>query len=222
MGLPLITSAEPSPSGLFAARQPLFQITKSTAGQARLASLFADEHADGLFPDLPRSETKLLRPTHSQAARLHDLIARAEAGAKGYDAVQHGARIKPAKPPTAMTLQEIYDWITETPGQPHAIGRYQFIPTTLRHSANRLDLPPSTRFTPAVQDRLANLLLADAGFQKAQQGDMKPETFMLNLAKIWAGLPLPSGRSYYQGYAGNKATMAYEDYAREVRAILEG
>jgi len=222
MGLPLITSAEPSPSGLFAARQPLFQIPKSTAGQARLASLFADEHADGLFPALSGSETKLLRPTHSQAARLHDLIAQAEAGAKGYDAVQHGARIKPAKPPTAMTLQEIYDWITETPGQPHAIGRYQFIPTTLRHSANRLDLPPSTRFTPAVQDRLANLLLADAGFQKAQQGDMKPETFMLNLAKIWAGLPLPSGRSYYQGYAGNKATMAYEDYAREVRAILEG
>jgi len=164
----------------------------------------------------------LLRQTDSKAARLHDLIARAEAGAMGYDAVQHGARVKPPKRPTDMTLQEIYDWITVTPGQPHAIGRYQFIPPTLRHTANRLDLPPSTRFTPAVQDRLANVLLADAGFQKAQKGDIKPETFMLNLAKIWAGLPLPSGRSYYQGYAGNKATMAYEDYAREVRAILEG
>lgn len=222
IGLPFISSAEPSPGDPFAARQPLFEMRHSTEGQARLASLFVDNSKRSLFAPPRLGGDVLLRQTNSKATRLHDLIARAEAGAMGYDAVQHGARIKPPKPPTDMTLQDIYDWITATPGQPHAIGRYQFIPATLRHTAKRLDLPPSTRFTPAVQDRLTNVLLADAGFQKAQQGAMKTETFMLNLAKIWAGLPLPSGRSYYQGYAGNKATMAYEDYEREVRAILEG
>ncbi|HKL05607.1 MAG TPA: hypothetical protein VJ929_07335 [Roseovarius sp.] len=222
IGLPFTSSAEPSPSDPFAARQPLFDMHPRAESQARLASLFVDDSKRSLFAPPRLGGNVLLRQTDSKAARLHDLIARAEAGAMGYDAVQHGARVKPPKRPTDMTLQEIYDWITVTPGQPHAIGRYQFIPPTLRHTANRLDLPPSTRFTPAVQDRLANVLLADAGFQKAQKGDIKPETFMLNLAKIWAGLPLPSGRSYYQGYAGNKATMAYEDYAREVRAILEG
>jgi len=121
-----------------------------------------------------------------------------------------------------MTLGEIYEWIRVTPGQPHAIGRYQFIPATLRHSAKRLRLPPETRFSPEVQDQLANLLLGDAGFLKVQKSEISVEAFMLNLAKIWAGLPLPSGRSYYQGYAGNKATMDYAVFAREVRAILGG
>lgn len=222
IGLPFVCLAEPSPGGPFMARQPLFEMPKGPAGQARLASLFVDDRESGLFPALPRKDNTVLRQTGSKAARLHDLIARAEAGTMGYDAVQHGARIKPPKPPTDMILQEIYDWITATPGQPHAIGRYQFIPATLRHSANRLDLPPETRFSPAVQDKLADLLLADAGFSKAKRGEIPPETFMLNLAKIWAGLPLPSGRSYYEGYAGNKATMDYEVYAQTVREILEG
>lgn len=222
ISLPFTCRAEPAPSGPFVARQPLFEMPKGTAGQARLASLFVDDREGSLFAPPHLGGGVLLRQTDSKAARLHDLIARAEAGTMGYDAVQLGARIKPTKPPTGMTLQEIYDWITATPGQPHAIGRYQFIPATLRHTANRLNLPPSTRFSPAVQDRLANVLLADAGFQKARQGDIEPEIFMLNLAKIWAGLPLPSGRSYYQGIAGNKATISYEDYAQTVREVLEG
>ena len=37
-----------------------------------------------------------------------------------------------------MTLDEIFAWIAATPGQPHAIGRYQFIPDTLRMLVNRL------------------------------------------------------------------------------------
>ncbi|WP_246175831.1 hypothetical protein [Roseovarius bejariae] len=214
--------AEPSAAGLFAARQPLFTVQGETTAKARLASLFMDEADGGLFAALPGRREAPLRQGGGKAARLHDLIARAEAGPMGYDAVQHGARVKPPKRPTDMSLGEIFAWIAATPGQPHAIGRYQFIPATLRHSVKRLGLPPETRFSPEVQDRLANLLLGDAGFLKAQTGEITAETFMLNLAKIWAGLPLPSGRSYYQGYAGNTATMEYAVFAREVRAILDG
>ena len=213
--------AEPSAS-LFATRQPLFEASEGAQGQVQLASLFVGEAEGGLFAALPGRLDAPLRRGGGKVARLHDLIAKAEAGRMGYDAVQHGARVKPPKRPTQMTLGEIYAWIRATPGQPHAIGRYQFIPATLRHSAKRLDLPPETRFSPAVQDRLANLLLGDAGFEKVQRGEITAEAFMLNLAKIWAGLPLPSGRSYYEGYAGNKATMDYVVFAREVRAILEG
>jgi len=208
--------------GLFAARQPLFDTPKATKGEVRLASLFVGEAEGGLFASLPGRLDAPLRRGTDKAAQLHDLIAQAEAGVMGYDAVQHGAHVKPPKHPTQMTLGEIYAWIRATPGQPHAIGRYQFIPATLRHSAKRLGLPPETRFSPEVQDRLANLLLGDAGFLKVQKGEISVEAFMLNLAKIWAGLPLPSGRSYYQGYAGNKATMDYAVFAREVQAILEG
>ncbi|WP_306153923.1 hypothetical protein [Roseovarius sp. MMSF_3281] len=213
--------AEPSAS-LFAARQPLFDASEGAQGQVRLASLFMGKAEGGLFAALPGRLDAPMRRGGGKAAQLHDLIARAEAGTMGYDAVQHGARVKPPKRPTRMTLGEIYAWIRATPGQPHAIGRYQFIPATLRHSAKRLGLPPKTRFSPEVQDRLANLLLGDAGFLKVQKDEMTAEAFMLNLAKIWAGLPLPSGRSYYQGYAGNKATMDYAVFAREVRAILDG
>lgn len=213
---------EPTQKSMFAARQPLFTQQGGPAAKTQLASLFVEDAEGGLFTALPGRLDAPLQQGGSKAARLHDLIAQAEAGRMGYDAVQHGARVKPPKRPTRMTLGEIYAWIRATPGQPHAIGRYQFIPATLRHSAKRLDLPPETRFSAQVQDQLANLLLGDAGFEKAQRGEITAEAFMLNLAKIWAGLPLPSGRSYYQGYAGNKATMDYAMFAREVRTILKG
>lgn len=189
---------------------------------ASSASLFVGQAEGSLFAALPGRLDAPLRRGGTKAARLRNLIARAEAGRAGYDAVQHGARVKPPKRPTDMTLQEIYDWIAATPGQPHAIGRYQFIPATLRHSAKRLDMPPSTRFNPATQDRLADLLLGDAGLMKVKAGEMSVDTFMLNLAKIWAGFPIPSGRSYYDGVAGNKATMSFEAYARQVRGIISG
>ena len=65
-----------------------------------------------------------------------------------------------------------------------------------------LGVPTPARFTPQVQDALADLLLIEAGFQQFQRGEMPRAEFMHNLAKIWAGLPLPNGKSYYQGYAG--------------------
>jgi len=146
-------------------------------------------------------------------ARLKSLIALAEAGPKGYDAVHVGAKVKPPKAPTQMTLGQILAWIKRTPGQPHAIGRYQFIPTTLRALINRAGLSAKTRFSPQVQDQLADLLLMDAGLQKFLAGRMSHKRFMNNLAKIWAGLPTSSGKSHYDGYAGNRATLtrAYFD-----------
>ncbi|MBY5990135.1 hypothetical protein [Roseovarius atlanticus] len=222
LGLAAPVTADPATGSLFAARQPLFSMQTESRDAISSASLFVDRAEGGLFAALPGRLDAPLRHGGTKAARLRDLIARAEAGRAGYDAVQHGARVKPPRRPTDMTLQDIYDWIEATPGQPHAIGRYQFIPPTLRHSAARLDLPASTRFSPAVQDRLADLLLGDAGLMKVKTGEMSVDTFMLNLARIWAGLPIPSGRSYYHGVAGNKATMTYEAYARQVRGILGG
>jgi len=207
---------------LFAARQPLFEGAGETGAQPRAASLFVGTADGGLFAALPGRLDTPYRGGGSQAARLRDLIATAEAGPMGYDAVQHGARIRPPKPPTQMTLAEIFAWIDATPGQPHAIGRYQFIPPTLRHSARRLDIPETARFSPDLQDRLADLLLGDAGFTKVQTGAISPETFMHNLARIWAGLPTATGRSYYHGYAGNKAVISYDSYAAQVRRILGG
>ncbi|MDO6587804.1 hypothetical protein Q4543_20030 [Salipiger sp. 1_MG-2023] len=155
-----------------------------------------------------------------QAARLRDLIGHAEAGRAGYDAVQHGARIRPSRRPTDMTVAEIFGWIKATPNQPHAIGRYQFIPATLRGLVRRAGVNPQQRFSPALQDHLANLLLEDAGFGAFTAGKMSHRSFMYNLAGIWAGLPLPSGRSRYEGYAGNRSTISWNTYRTEITRIF--
>jgi hypothetical protein len=216
-------------------RWVLVCVVWATAAQAELQSLFpqGDDVVQvsaapaslysgpqtGLFTPLPprveatptryRTTTPFSGTGTTPVDRLLSLIARAEAGSAGYDAVQHGARVRPAKRPTNMTLGEIYQWIEDTPGQPHAIGRYQFIPPTLRRVALVRGFGPETPFTPGVQDALALVLLEDAGLSRFQRGEMERRAFMHNLARIWAGLPLPSGRSYYDGYAGNSATMTF-------------
>ena len=152
--------------------------------------------------------------------QLKALIAFAEAGPKGYDAVHVGARIKPPKRPSQMTLGQIKRWIKRTPGQPHAIGRYQFIPSTLASLMRRTGLSENTRFTPAVQDRLADVLLRDAGLDNFLAGKISRTRFMNNLARIWAGLPLHTGKSAYHGYAGNRATITLEFFRREMKKIF--
>ncbi|MDZ7711167.1 MAG: hypothetical protein U5K36_14780 [Roseovarius sp.] len=221
--------AEPGLDGRFTDRPPMLRaagaplVDLRSGSPAPRGSLFADRQEGGLFAALP--DHGLLdrggagRPVR---ARLRDLIARAEAGHAGYDAVQDGAHQPPPHRPTRMSLRDILDWIDATPGQHHAIGRYQIIPATLRRLVARAGLDPGTRFSPAVQDRLADLLLTDAGLEAMRRGEITREAFLLNLAKVWAGLPTPSGRSYYHGVAGNRAVLSYESYARAVDGILDG
>lgn len=160
-----------------------------------------------------------LRPGGTQTQQLFDLIAFAEAGSKGYDAVHHSATRRP-KRPTQMTLEEIFHWIKATPGQHHAIGRYQMIPSTLAALARRSGMPTSVRFSPKVQDALGLLLLEDAGLTKFRAGRITLNRFMNNLARIWAGLPLRNGRSAYAGIAGNRATISRKFYETEMHKIF--
>ncbi|MEM7472162.1 MAG: hypothetical protein AAF340_12490 [Pseudomonadota bacterium] len=195
-----------------------------TEPAVRSASLFVGQAAGGLFAPWPeRAPPHQARPSaalSAGAAELLDLIALAEAGAAGYDAVQHGARIRPKDKPTALTLGDIFKWIKDTPGQPHAIGRYQFIPATLGRLVTIKDYGPEVRFSKKVQDELAYLLLQEAGIAEFRAGALPRRAFMKNLARIWAGLPLPNGRSYYHGYAGNKATMSFARFEAGMARIF--
>lgn len=199
---------------------PLLVRGEASGRTGSSASLFVRPGAGGLFAPLPSRAAPLMAagPAGEVMALLH-LIAEAEAGAAGYDAVQHGARIPPPEAPTAMTLGEIYAWIAATPGQPHAIGRYQFIPPTLRRVARSRGFGPETRFSPEVQDRLAIVLLEEAGLAAFRSGEIGQREFMGRLARIWAGLPLPNGRSYYEGYAGNRATMSWAAFEEGMARI---
>lgn len=155
------------------------------------------------------------------AARLKHLIGRVEAGRDGYDAVQFGARIRPGKPPTQMTIGEIFQWIRATPGQQHAIGRYQFIPATLKALVQQAGLSSNTVFSQQVQDHLADFLLEDAGYDAFLEGRISRHRFMENLAMIWAGFPTSTGRSYYHGQAGNRAVITWHEFDAHMLKIAK-
>ncbi|QDI74494.1 hypothetical protein [Leisingera aquaemixtae] len=159
-------------------------------------------------------------PSGSNVEQLFALIAFAEAPGGRYDAIHHGAKVKPGKKPSQMTLAEIYAWIDRTPGQPHAIGNFQIIPSTLLNLQKRLGLLDETHFNRETQNRMAALLISDAGYQKFASGRMSRSTFMDNLARIWAGLPLASGKSAYHGYAGNRATITRVFYGEQMERIF--
>jgi len=191
-------------------------------------SLFIDQAGSSLLAPYPMRQRRvvtLVQPVQvarggSQIAQVRALIGQAEAGAKSYDAIQHGATVLPAKRPTQMSIQEIYDWIADTPGQHHAIGRYQFIPSTLKRLVAKLGVSRYQLFTPRLQDRLGDELLAEAGLHAFGRGEIGRQTFMNNMAKIWAGLPNSTGKSHYDGVAGNRATMTWAHFDREMGRIF--
>ncbi|WP_373635771.1 hypothetical protein [Yoonia sp. SS1-5] len=208
-------------------RGSLFQPRATQQAPQNGASLFAGQSGGSFFAPIQRQSAPVsgvmpLNFAGSAVHRLRHIIGQAESPRAGYDAVQHGARIKPAKLPTQMTIGEIYDWIDATPGQPHAIGRYQFIPDTLRRVVRQVGADRRDRFTPALQDRLADVLLADAGFPDFMAGRLSQERFINNLAAIWAGLPTSNGRSKYHGFAGNRATVTLAYFQSEIAKIRPG
>lgn len=210
-----VAQAQATPGSLFS--------SSANPNPASFAGLFVDNE-QGLFEDRPAiapvfSNEPLLRLHGRDVDVIHDLIEEAESRKDGYDAVQHGARIKPKGKPTQMTLAEIFAWIAQTPGQPHAIGRYQFIPDTLRRLVDKAGLKPSQNFSPSIQDKLANILLAEAGLHHFRAGTLDRRSFMNNLAKIWAGLPNSSGKSHYHGYAGNKASISWDRFYTVMKRI---
>lgn len=201
------TIAADAPRGSLFASDP-------SVGGLTASALFVGRAQNGLFAPRATLEPTSATPVITQRSPsdlhvIYDIIQEAESRREGYDAVQYGARIKPAKRPTQMTLTEVFDWIDATPGQPHAIGRYQFIPKTLRRVVQKAGISHSKRFGPAVQDELANVLLAEAGLHAFRDGTLGRTAFMNNLAKIWAGLPNSAGKSHYEGYAGNKAAITW-------------
>ncbi|MFB9151685.1 hypothetical protein [Roseovarius ramblicola] len=226
---PASAQAGPDTGGRFVGRGPMFDvaatplIARLTGAPAPRGSLFPGRGTGGLL-DGTRARDLLGRGASGTPvrARLRDLIARAEAGAAGYDAVQDGAYALPPRRPTRMSLRNIFGWIDATPGQHHAIGRYQIIPATLRRLVARAGIGPDTRFSPSVQDRLADMLLDDAGLDAVRRGEISRAAFRLNLAKVWAGLPTAKGRSYYHGVAGNRAALSYDSYKSAVDDILGG
>jgi muramidase (phage lysozyme) len=102
----------------------------------------------------------------------------------------------------------------------YAVGRYQFIPTTLRFAVAHSDVDKLDMFTPDVQDRLMAALIVykRPAVGAYLRGDHDLEGWALNeLAKEWASIEYRNGRGFYDHIGGNRAHIT----RAEVSAVLQ-
>lgn len=178
-------------------------------GLALLAAI-ATALAANMAPAAPRTTADLLA------------LVRAIEAPRGYDDHERRIPFPPPRPLTRMTLGEVLEWqsrVRDSGAPSTAAGGYQIIRATLARLVRQNGLDRDALFDPAMQDRLARLLVAECG----DPGPPSRHPAHGNcLAGIWAGLPLTSGprkgRSAYRGIAGNRALTRPET----VLAVLAG
>jgi len=106
----------------------------------------------------------------------------------------------------------------------YAVGRYQFIPSTLRFAVNSSSVTWSDNFTPEVQDRLmAALILYKRPIVISYlQGNHDNVGAAVDaLAREWACVEYRSGRGYYDGYGGNRASISRHEVVRMLQNIKD-
>lgn len=178
----------------------------------QLAALSA---LDELLSEEQKSRfTELWRAPQAAAnpyAALRPLLDFIAAGEGDYNSVNRGhAGDTPGGWPGLEELTVAAVQAAQRRGSVFAVGRYQFIPETLKIAIAAAGVQPSERFSPEVQDWLAVALLL--GGKRPRLRDYllgKPvalEDAQLELAKEWASIPGPDGRGFYDGdSAGNRA-----------------
>lgn len=102
-----------------------------------------------------------------------------------------------------------------------AVGRYQFIPSTLRFAVSASGISTSEMFTPQTQQRLFATLLdqkrpAVGTYIRGHHNNL---SYALDeLAKEWASVEYRSGRGYYDHVGNNRAHITRVDAAAAINA----
>lgn len=165
----------------------------------------------------PATNTSDLGSSVSDFEDLKNLIQSAESKEHGYDAVV--SNNETPKPPTEMTVGEVLQWQKDMKADPNnagridltAIGRYQFIHTTLVEALKSTDVKMSDKFDAETQDKLFMARLRYRGLDDYMSKKIDKKQFIHRLSKEWAGLPMDeSGKSYHGKDGFNKAHVSYE------------
>ena len=105
----------------------------------------------------------------------------------------------------------------------YAVGRYQFIPKTLRYAvAMNPDVSLDDKFTPEVQDRLFATLIEHK--RPAVGAYIRGEHTNLGwaldeLAREWASVEYRYGRGYYDHIGGNRAHISRHSAAEALNTV---
>lgn len=160
------------------------------------------------FPELTPQNLESVRSSGSNVSSVLNLIGHTEGtdrGASYNETLGYGAYTGGPVNLTGMTLDEVDKLQGQMLRHPEnswnssAIGRYQIVRTTLRSLKKQLGLKGDEKFTPQLQDRLAEQLLKNRGYDDWKSGKISDTRFINNLAKEWASLPTASGRGAYAG-----------------------
>lgn len=110
---------------------------------------------------------------------------------------------------TGMTVREVLDMQKDMIARGHestAVGRYQYIRSTLLGTARQMGLSGNEKFDEKTQDALAIYTLrTSCNLDGWLSGKVDDETFLNKIAQIWASIPKSTGGSAYAGVGSNKA-----------------
>lgn len=127
---------------------------------------------------------------------------------------------------TSMTVGEVLAWqkqFIEQGNPSSAVGRYQFIDSTLRGLIHQLNIDETAMFDEALQDKLAVALLERRGIREYANDKISREEFAHNLSKEWAALPRAIGdrpeQSYYAGDGLNKAQLSVAEMYASIATV---
>lgn len=146
----------------------------------------------------------------SSGANLLDMIGAKEGGKMGYDAANKGkAGDLPGGYPGLSKLTVGQVMALQAKGEIKAAGKYQIIPKTLAglvSGAYGKDVvKPDETFSPAVQDKMATALIN----WRLKRGGNDPIRQQFELSQEFAAIENPySGKSTYDGLAGNKSSIS--------------
>lgn len=150
-----------------------------------------------------------MQPSGHKYAPLLDEIAKGESlsgafGTSGYDAVYGGAKVKPSKPVSQMTIGEVKEYqkqLIKAGSGSSAVGRYQFIKNddAFAKMTAQAGLKDTDIFDATAQDRLAVHYM---GGEKKVDELLKTgnDAALANVvARQWASMQNASGRGNYDG-----------------------
>jgi muramidase (phage lysozyme) len=177
---------------------------------------FQPSLSQGHVAATPATNTSNLGSAPSDFEDLKNLIQSAESKEHGYDAVV--SNNETPKPPTEMTVGEVLQWQKAMKADPNnagrsdltAIGRYQFIHTTLVDTLKSTDVKMSDKFDAETQDKLFMARLRYRGLNDYISGKIDKKQFIDRLSLEWAGLKNSSGVGSHDGVGINKGSVEYE------------
>ena len=162
-------------------------------------------------------------PIHVQLTPLADLLA---SGEGNYNSVNRGwAGDTPGGIEYIMGRTFDYYTVADVMRMQqwhlYAVGRYRFIPSTLRFAVNASGVSLDDKFDATTQDRLMAALIAYKrpyvlAYLQGSHDDLNG--VLDDIAREWASVEYRNGRSYYRR-GGNKAKITRAQVAEVLREI---